>query len=79
MDKPNFGVLFETINLETEEHLNAILYGMNKETALYILTQAVVYAHRRGSFSLGESEVISRSIRELNVEQVKKPDELPKN
>jgi|LakMenE01Jun11ns_1017448.scaffolds.fasta_scaffold9885769_2 hypothetical protein len=72
MDKTNFGVLFETINLETEEHLNAILYGMNKETALYILTQAVSYAYKRGAFSLGESEVISKSIRELNSIEVEK-------
>jgi hypothetical protein len=75
MDKTNFGVLFETINLETEEHLNAILYGMNKETALYILTQAVSYAYKRGAFSLGESEVISKSIRELNSIEVEKKNE----
>jgi hypothetical protein len=75
MDKTNFGVLFETINLETEEHLNAILYGMNKETALYILTQAVSYAYKRGAFSLGESEVISKSIRELNSIEVEKKND----
>ena len=75
MDKTNFGVLFETINLETEEHLNAILYGMNKETALYILTQAVSYAYKRGAFSLGQSEVISKSIRELNSIEVEKKNE----
>jgi len=75
MDKTNFGVLFETINLETEEHLNAILYSMNKETALYILTQAVSYAYKRGAFSLGESEVISKSIRQLNSIEVEKKNE----
>jgi hypothetical protein len=45
---------------------------MNKETALYILTQAVSYAYKRGAFSLGESEVISKSIRELNSIEVEK-------
>jgi hypothetical protein len=72
MNKNNFGVLFETINLETEDHLDAILHSMNKETSLYILTQAVSYAYRRGAFTLGESEVISKSLRVLTTQEEKK-------
>lgn len=74
MDNTNFGVLFETIKLENEEHLEAILQTMSKETAIYILTQAVSYAYKRGAFTLGESEVISKSIRVLSTQEEKKVD-----
>ena len=66
MEKEIFGVLFNKINLENEEHLDVILQTMNKDSAIYFITQAVSYAYDRGSFSLGESEIISKSLRILN-------------
>jgi hypothetical protein len=61
-----FGKLFESIPLHTEEHLNAVLDTMTKEHAIYYLTQAVKYAYQAGIYSLGECEVISKSIRIVN-------------
>jgi hypothetical protein len=58
-----FGKLFESIPLHTEEHLDAILDTMTKEHAIYYLTQAVKYAYQSGIYSIGECEVISKSIR----------------
>jgi hypothetical protein len=58
-----FGRLFETIPLYSEEHLGTMLEVMDKNQAIYYLTQAVSYAHRAGVYSLGECEVISKSIR----------------
>jgi hypothetical protein len=46
---------------------------MDKEQSIYILTQAVSFAFHSGVFSLGESEIISKSIRTLN--KVEKPIE----
>ena len=66
MENKIFGTLFETIKLENEEHLEAILKTMDKNSATYILTQAISYAYKRGAFSLGEAEVISKSLRVLN-------------
>ena len=66
MEENIFGVLFETIKLENENHLEAIIQSMDKNSASYVITQAVAYAYRRGAFSLGESEVISKSLRVLN-------------
>lgn len=66
MEEKNFGILFETIKLENESHLEAILQTIDKNSATYILTQAVSYAFRRGAFTLGESEVISKSLRIIN-------------
>jgi hypothetical protein len=60
-----FGKLFNLITLESDTQLELILTTMNKSNATYILTQAVKYAYEQGCFSIGESEVISKSIRVL--------------
>jgi hypothetical protein len=39
---------------------------MTKEHAIYYLTQAVKYAYQAGIYSIGECEVISKSIRVTN-------------
>jgi hypothetical protein len=66
MEENVFGILFETIKLENENHLEIILQTMDKNSATYILTQAISYAYKRGAYSLGESEVISKALRVLN-------------
>ena len=58
-----FGKLFESIPIQSEEHLEALLETMDKEHGIYYLTQAVKYAYQAGIFSLGECEVLSKSIR----------------
>jgi hypothetical protein len=61
-----FGKLFNTIPLYNEDHLDVLLSTMDKEQSIYILTKAVSFAFHSGVFSLGESEIISKSIRTLN-------------
>ena len=61
-----FGNLFGTINLLSEEHLDAILISMNKDHALYYLIESVKALDKRGAFTIGESEVISKAIRVLS-------------
>ena len=61
-----FGNLFGTINLLSEEHLDAILITMDREHSLYYLVESVKAAHKRGAFTIGESEVISKAIRVLS-------------
>jgi hypothetical protein len=61
-----YGNLFGSINLISEEHLDIILSTMDKDHSLYYLVEAVKSAHQRGAFTIGESEVISKSIRVLS-------------
>lgn len=75
MEEQNFGVLFDTIELHDENHLDVILHTMDKNTAIYILTQAVTHSFRKGAFTLGESEVISKSLRILHREEPKVEEE----
>jgi hypothetical protein len=49
----NYGNLFGTINLLTEDHLDMILSSMDKEHSIYYLVEAVKSAHSRGAFTIG--------------------------
>jgi hypothetical protein len=62
----NYGVVFGTIPLMSEDHLEIILTTMDKDHALYYLIEAVKSAHERGTFSIGETEILSKSIRVLS-------------
>lgn len=64
----NFGNLFGTIDLLNEEHLETILSTMNQEHAVYYLIESVKAAYKRGAYTIGETEVISKAIRSISVE-----------
>ncbi len=61
-----YGKLFNVIPLMDDNHVDLLLSTMTKETAIYYLTHAVNLAYHNGMYSLGESEVLSKSIRVLN-------------
>lgn len=65
-EKELFGNLFGTINLMSEEHLDAILMTMDRNHSVHYLVESVKAAHKRGAFTIGESEVISKAIRVLS-------------
>lgn len=64
-----FGKLFNSVPLLTEDHLQTLLDVMDREQAIFILVQAVKHAYHNGVYSLGESEVISKSIRTLTQQE----------
>lgn len=65
-NKELFGNLFGSIDLLSEDHLEVILSTIDKDHAIYYLVESVKAAHKRGAFTIGESEVISKSIRSLS-------------
>ena len=71
-----YGKLFNTIPLYSEEHLELILDGLDKENSIQLLIHAVKLGFHQNVYSLGECEVISKSIRVLtrveeNIEEKK--------
>ena len=64
-ENEKYGNLFGSIDLLSEDHLEIILSTMDSETALYYIIESVKSAHRKGSYSIGETEVISNAIRVL--------------
>jgi hypothetical protein len=68
-EKELFGKLFNVVPLYDENHLETILETMNSDGAVFLLIQAVKHAYHSGIYSIGESEVISKSIRILSKNQ----------
>ena len=58
-----YGKIFDEIPLVSEEHLDLILSSMSEQEALYFLVHACKSAYHRGTFSIGESEILSKAIR----------------
>ena len=65
-ENKQFGILFDSISLISEEHLDIILSTMDREHAIFYLVESVKAAHKRGAFTIGEVEVISKSIRTIS-------------
>lgn len=65
-EKEIFAKLFNSITIESKEHIDAILLSMRDEDAKFLLIQAVKHAYTQGVYTLGESEIISKSIRVLS-------------
>ena len=65
-DNKEFGKLFNSVTLVSEEHLDLILSNMSEKDALYLIVQAVKHAYHLNTYSMGESEVISKSIRVIS-------------
>jgi hypothetical protein len=57
--------LFESIHYNDENEFNKFLFEMSKDQAIYCLIESSKAAFRRGSFSLEESEVLSKALRVL--------------
>ena len=68
MDEKNefYAELFGSIPLKNEDHLQVLIDTMDENNAIYIITQAIKYAFNQGAYSIGETEVLSKSIRVLN-------------
>lgn len=60
-----YGKLFETIPLYTKDHLDVLIQSLTPNNAHHILIHAVKYGFSRNIYTLGECEVISKSIRML--------------
>lgn len=73
-NQKSVGSIFGSINYTSIEHLELFLLNLNLEQSLYILNQSLEYANNRGSFSLQESEFISKALRILNKEVYSKDD-----
>jgi hypothetical protein len=64
--KELYGNLFGTIDILSEDHLNIMLTTMDKDSSLYFIVESLKVAHKRGAFTIGETEVISKAIRVIS-------------
>jgi hypothetical protein len=61
------GSLFDSIDYTSNEQINTFIDNMTEEQAIYCIEQAIQSCHSRGSFTLLESEVISKSLRRIKI------------
>ena len=53
------------IQVDPQEIVEAILSTMDNEHAIFYLIESVKYAHKKGCYTIGETEVLSKAIRTL--------------
>jgi len=73
MENKNYGTIFNDVNLMSEEHLQLIIDTLDLNTSKYFLIKGITSAYQRGAFTMGEVEVLSKSIRVMS----KEPKPLP--
>ena len=62
-NKEIIGEIFNTISYTSSEDLNNLIENMTDEQLSYFTSLALTSAFHRGSFSLTESEIVSKIIR----------------
>lgn len=62
-NKEIIGEIFNTISYTSSEDLNNLIDNMTDEQLGYFTSLALTSAFHRGSFSLTESEIVSKIIR----------------
>ena len=63
---PIGGLFDSVIQYTTFEDLDNFIVNLTKEQAMYCLKQALIACHVRGSFTMEETEAVSKSLRILN-------------
>ena len=69
MEKEPKGFLFGSIAYYSDETINNLLEtGLNNDNSVYILRSALEYAYGKGVFTMLETEVVSKLLRNLEKE-----------
>ena len=65
MEQKTYAKVFDQFDFVSKEHLDMFLQTMDTNTATQTIIQIVRCAYDRGAFTIGETEVISKTIRVL--------------
>ena len=71
MEQQLYAKIFNNFEFVSKEHLEMFIQTMDNNVATQTLIHAVKCAYERGSFTIGEVEVISKTIRVLAEPQEK--------
>lgn len=69
MEQKSYAKIFNNFDFVSKEHLEMFLQTMDSNVATQTLVHAVKTAYERGAFTIGEVEVISKTIRVLSEPQ----------
>jgi hypothetical protein len=65
--------LFDSIEYQNVSDLRNLIDDLSIEQSLFFINKAIDYSYNRGSFSLTESEIISKSLSLLNQKFLSNP------
>jgi hypothetical protein len=60
------GMLFDTINYQSDSSLEKFRDSINIEQALYLIRVAIEFSHSKGMFNMNETELLNKSLRIIN-------------
>jgi len=69
-EKKPIGILFESIPYYDPEDFSNLINSLSNPQSLFMITKALEYSYKMGVFSLAESEVVSKCLRQLNTQQM---------
>jgi hypothetical protein len=61
------GLLFGSVGYYNPNDINSICDDMNLEQAYFMIIKALEYSHNSSLFTLQESEIVSKSLRIMNI------------
>jgi hypothetical protein len=64
-EKKPIGVLFDSIPYHNEKDLNLIIDSISTPQSIFFITRALEYSYKMGIFTLTESEIVSKSLRQF--------------
>lgn len=65
-EKKPIGILFESIPYYDPEDFSNLINSLSNPQSLFMITKALEYSYKMGVFTLAESEVVSKCLRQLN-------------
>lgn len=69
-EKKPIGILFESIPYYSPDDFTNLINSLSTPQSLFIITKAIEYSYKMGVFTLAESEVVSKCLRQLNTQQM---------
>lgn len=69
MEQKSYAKIFNNFDFVSKEHLEMFFQTMDSNVATQTLIHAIKCAYERGAFTIGEVEVISKTIRVLSEPQ----------
>ena len=60
------GMLFDTINYQSDVNLEKFRDSINVEQSLYLIRVAIEFSHSKGMFNMNETELLNKSLRIIN-------------
>jgi hypothetical protein len=78
-DSKIIGHLFGSVGYKSDAHIRKLIDELTPEQSLFFINRAIEYCYSKGSFSMVESEILSKSLFFFNSDFNKNPETQKEN